>query len=344
MMMKENRYQNLISYFRYHFLQSGKFILFISIVSGIISFITAINWQPVYRYNGGGEYVLKYYNPTLEFSVFVIWFLCFLVPVLQFSFFKKRRNLDYIYSMPISRTEVGAVHYAVGLLEVFIPFTVSYLINFLVFASWRFAANKLLPFIPFYFWCLLFGWIFYSIFCFAFNEANTVADGCVFMGFWSFIFAMIAAVFDIINMSSYLIPFVLLDEIISYYSSLAQGYSVKWPTEYYDASESHLVEHITVFFVIVAIAALVYLLVTFGKKRTEKAEDISDSPFGYVSMIPLYAFLLAVPGMEVIISIIVTIATIVGYTMFRRGIKYKVVDYIVMGIMLALCILALIQG
>ena len=83
---------------------------------------------------------------------------------------------------------------------------------------------------------------------------------------------------------------------------------------------------------------------TFGKRRTEKAEDISDSPFGYVSMIPLYAFLLAVHGMEVIISIIVTIATIVGYTMFRRGIKYKVVDYIVMGIMLALCILALIQG
>lgn len=343
-MIKENKFKNAIAYFRYHFLQSGKFILFISIVAGIISFITAINGQPVYRYNEGGEYVLKYYNPTLEFSVFVIWFLCFLVPVLQFSFFKKRRNLDYIYSMPISRTEVGAVHYAVGLLEVFIPFTVSYLINFLVFASWGFADNKLLPFIPFYFWCLLFGWIFYSISCFAFNEANTIADGCVFMGFWAFIFAMIAEVFDIINMSSYLIPFVLLGEIISYYSSLAQGHSVKWPMEYYDALESHLVEHVTVFFVIVAAAALVYLLVTFGKKRTEKAEDISDSPFGYVSMIPLYAILILMDVSAISILIIVTIATIIGYTLFRRGIKYKVVDYIVMGIMLALCVLAIIQG
>lgn len=343
-MIKENKFKNAIAYFRYHFLKSGKFILFISIVAGIISFITAINGQPVYRYNEVGEYVLKYYKPTLEFSVFVIWFLCFLVPVLQFSFFKKRRNLDYIYSMPISRTEVGAIHYAVGLLEVFIPFTVSYLINFLVFASWGFADNKLLPFIPFYFWCLLFGWIFYSISCFAFNEANTIADGCVFMGFWSFIFAMIAEVFDIINMSSYLIPFVLLGEIISYYSSLAQGHSVKWPMEYYDAPESHLVEHVTVFFVIVAIAALVYLLVTFGKRRTEKAEDISDSPFGYVSMIPLYAILTVFYDIYVYLLIILTIATIVGYTIFRRGIKYKVVDYIVMGIMLALCILALIQG
>lgn len=343
-MIKENKFKNAIAYFRYHFLKSGKFILFISIVAGIISFITAINGQPVYRYNEVGEYILKYYNPTLEFSVFVIWFLCFLVPVLQFSFFKKRRNLDYIYSMPISRTEVGAVHYAVGLLEVFIPFTVSYLINFLVFASWGFADNKLLPFIPFYFWCLLFGWIFYSISCFAFNEANTIADGCVFMGFWSFIFAMIAEVFDIINMSSYLIPFVLLGEIISYYSSLAQGHSVKWPTEYYDAPESHIVEYVTVFFVIVAAAALVYLLVTFGKRRTEKAEDISDSPFGYVSMIPLYAILILMDVSEISILIIVTIATIIGYTIFRRGFKYKVADYVVMALPLGLCILALSQG
>ena len=83
---------------------------------------------------------------------------------------------------------------------------------------------------------------------------------------------------------------------------------------------------------------------TFGKRRTEKAEDISDSPFGYVSMIPLYAILTVIYDIYVYSLIILTIATIVGYTIFRRGIKYKVVDYIVMGIMLALCILALIQG
>lgn len=83
---------------------------------------------------------------------------------------------------------------------------------------------------------------------------------------------------------------------------------------------------------------------TFGKRRTEKAEDISDSPFGYVSMIPLYAILTVIYDIYVYLLIILTIATIVGYTIFRRGIKYKVVDYIVMGIMLALCVLAIIQG
>ena len=83
---------------------------------------------------------------------------------------------------------------------------------------------------------------------------------------------------------------------------------------------------------------------TFGKRRTEKAEDISDSPFGYVSMIPLYALLILMCDFEISVLIIVTIATIIGYTIFRRGIKYKVVDYIVMGIMLALCLLAIIFG
>jgi len=343
-MIKENKFKNAIAYFRYHFLQSGKFILFISIVAGIISFITAINGQPVYRYNEGGEYVLKYYNPTLEFSVFVIWFLCFLVPVLQFSFFKKRRNLDYIYSMPISRTEVGAVHYAVGLLEVFIPFTVSYLINFLVFASWGFADNKLLPFIPFYFWCLLYGWIFYSIFCFAFNEANTVADGCIFMGFWSFIFALLSESLELINSSDHLIPFVVLGNITIFYSRLARGYTVEDALVHSGSAERHINEYLTIFFIIVAATAVVYLLVTFGKRRTEKAEDISDSPFGYVSMIPLYALLILMYVFEISILIIVTIATIIGYTIFRRGFKYKVADYVVMAIPLGLCILALIQG
>ena len=339
-MIKENRFRNLISYFRYHFFQSGKFILFISIVAGIISFITAINGQPVYRYNEGGKYILEYYDPTLGFSMFVIGFLCFLVPVLQFSFFKKRRNLDYIYSMPISRTEVGAVHYAVGLLEVFIPFTVSYLINFLVFASWGFADNKLLPFIPFYFWCLLFGWIFYSISGFAFNEANTVTDGCVFMGFWTFIFMLFAGRFDILSQSGYFSLF-FLTEIGSVYTDYARGKYDGDIWSYINEGKTAGLQAIIWFFVIVAVVAVVYLLCSFGKRRTEKAEDISDSPFGYASMIPLYAFLLAVPEMEFIISIIVTIATIVGYTMFRRGIRYKVTDLAVIGAMLLVCIMSI---
>ena len=344
MMMKENRYQNLISYFRYHFLQSGRSILFISIVSGIISFFTAINGQPIYSYQKGGAQIITGYNPTLWFPAVVLGFLCFLVPVLQFSFFKKRRDLDYIYSMPISRTEVGAVHYAVGLLEVFIPFTVSYLINFLVFASWGFADNKLLPFIPYYFWCLLYGWIFYSIFCFAFNEANTVADGCIFMGFWSFIFALLAESLELINSSDHLIPFVVLGNITIFYSRLARGYTLEDALVHSGSAERHINEYLTIFFIIVAATAVVYLLVTFGKRRTEKAEDISDSPFGYISMIPLYALLILMYVFEISILIIVTIATIIGYTIFRRGFKYKVTDYVVMAIPLGLCILALIQG
>jgi len=83
---------------------------------------------------------------------------------------------------------------------------------------------------------------------------------------------------------------------------------------------------------------------TFGKRRTEKAEDISVSPFGYISMIPLYAILTVIYDIYVYLLIILTIATIVGYTIFRRGFKYKVSDYVVMAIPLGLCILALIQG
>lgn len=340
-MIKENKFKNAIAYFRYHFLQSGKFTLFISVVAAIITFINAINGQPVYRYTNAGEYVISYYEPTLGFSTFVLVFLCYLVPVLQFSFFKKRRNLDYIYSMPIHRGGLGAVHYVVGLLGVYIPFSVSYFTNFFVFASWPSDETKLLPLIEFYFWCLFFAWIFYSIFSFAFNEANNVTDGCVFMIFWSFVFTLGCGALDIYRYSGLLLPFGFIVEIQADYSDFATGapiIDILRP----NPDTSYL--PVILFLTIVAIAAMLYLLITFGKRRTEKAEEISDSPFGYISMIPLYIILTMFTSMDVTIFIVLTIATIVGYTIFRRGIKYKVFDYTVMGIMLALCVIAIIQG
>ena len=339
-MMKENRFKNAISYFRYHFLQSGRFILFISVIVAIISFINGINGQPKMGYISNDVYGIIGYTPTLGFSTFVLAFLCYLVPVLQFSFFKKRRNLDYIYSMPISRDELCAVHYTVGILQVYIPFTVSFLTNFLIFASWQSEKTRLLPFFGFFIWCLVFGWIFYTIFTFAFNEANTIADGCIFIGLWTFIFMLVAGRLDTFE-SQYFFPFIFLAEIQDVYADYAESKYSGSIWDHIDEGKSPEIHLVIWFFVIVAIAALVYLLVTFGKRRTEKAEEISDSPFGYTSMIPIYAFLLAVPEMELIISIIVTIATIVGYTMFRRGIRYKVTDLAVIGVMLLVCIMSI---
>ena len=93
------------------------------------------NGTPV-GYYPGGEYkhykeitdeeiiTVTYRYLTLSTSVTIIIALSVIVPICMFALLKKKRNLDCVYSLPITKRGIVIVHYAVGGVTVLVPFVV----------------------------------------------------------------------------------------------------------------------------------------------------------------------------------------------------------------------------
>ena len=93
---------------------------------------------------------------------------------------------------------------------------------------------------------------------------------------------------------------------------------------------------ISTFWIIAGIASVIGLFFTFGKKRTEKTEEISDSFFGFRTLIPVYAICAIIsvnPSNNtagLASFVIIEVLAFIAYTIYRRGFHYKKSDVAVL--------------
>jgi hypothetical protein len=264
---------------------------------------------------------------------------------MQFSFFKRRINLDFVYSLPISRRSLGIVHYLTGLLILFCSFTASYLLNF-AFLLYRGSEwFHFGPMVGHYFLILLLGVSTYSVMVFVFNEANRTGDGIWFMILYSFVFGIFVGAF-----SEIFIPkntFFSVFSLCSYgnYFSLTEHFQRL--IEVNSKNTYNFWEHPDdicglIFWIILGIGAAIGLFFTFGKRRMEKTEEISDSFFGFRVLIPVFAVSLILafkPWITPLFVVLLELLTLLGYTIYRRGFRYKESDLAVLGILLIFMII-----
>ena len=87
-----------------------------------------------------------------------------------------------------------------------------------------------------------------------------------------------------------------------------------------------------IFWVVAGIASTVGFLTTFGKRRMERTEEISDSYFGYRVLIPTYAVsgMIVFAVLDALSWIIIEILAFLGYTIYRRGFHYRRSDIIIL--------------
>jgi hypothetical protein len=98
-----------------------------------------------------------------------------------------------------------------------------------------------------------------------------------------------------------------------------------------------------IFWLIAGALSAVGFFLTFGKRRMEKTEEISDSYFGFRTLIPIFG----IAGMiafcmsdMIIVWVIIELLAILGYTIYRRGFHYKKSD---IAILLSLIIFLFIE-
>ncbi len=303
-----------------------------------------------------GRMRVEYNETGLYTLAIVLGIFCTLIPMLELSGFKNRRNLDTLYFFPIKRVKMAAVHYISGFIQVFVIYSVTF---FAAYAHLALQTNyfSLGYMIIYYLLSLLLGLVMYSVFAFIFLQANSVADGVLFSVLWMFVIALVLWVAQ----NEIIIPAITPENYLMRREFVSSGWGIVYaPINNLTVIFQDLIEinrdttwdyfseqyrkEAYMFFIwgAVGIAAAVGYFVTFVKKGAHQAGEISDSPFGYKMLIPVYGYMLMIllGSEDIILTALIFALMIIGYVIYRRGFKFKTSDLVATG-----CgIIALIVG
>ena len=324
---------NFKQYLKRHLRENVRTLICIYSVVLVLTFAFVVDQQVIHNYYQGALYSI-HYNATLYIPTMFLCILAYVLPVTEFSFFKKRNHLDCVYSLPISRKAMGTVHYLTGLIILFSAFSLSYLLNFILLLSHGTGLFHFIYLVPHYFLCLLLGFIMYSFMVFVFNEANTKGDGIWFMILYTFVFSLSTmtispSIEKYIDESDF-VPWGTIQRMTEHYEYLVEPLRADY---IYHGNWGSLDSTVAfVFWVIVGIASAIGFFLTFGRKRMERTEEISNSFFGYRTLIPIYVICLLMDGAfaNIYSVVIVELFTLIGYTIYRRGFHYKKSDIAVL--------------
>ncbi len=266
--------------------------------------------------------------------------LATILPMLEMVYFKKRRNLDVLYSFPIRRWKLGVAHYLCGLIQLVTIYTVRFVSGNLYFLTKADAKTTNLTLLYFGL-SLVMGWIVYSYVIFFFSEANTVVDGIVF-----FILSSVMGTIFLLFLGTVWRPAsgdhipawgllsTPLNKLSSSFSSLLNLNRI-YPYEY-DIKELYY----TIPWLILGILTTVAYFFNMAHKRFNKAEGLSNGIFGYSFLIPFCGLPLCFL-FGPILGILPLSLMFIGYIVQRRSIKFKVFDYVMLGLGVACALISL---
>lgn len=330
--------------------------LFLLVLTGIVFAITAISLNDEH-------YIRDYYNMfTQEYDLigptdapFVIptvvaALLAIFIPIYEMRFKMNKVVVDQVYSLPVKREKYYLAKYIIGLIEILVPVLVSSLLSLLnlFFAEHLF---NLWYFIPYLLVLILYSTAVYTIYCFFFTRGNTTIDGIINMGFSTFFVTMLLIVIESITRGysngvgtgNYIlfIPFI---SIFNIFNSLMQkdalsaiGQAIRPIT-----IESFLPIIVNVG---IGIIALVLYILLNKNEKAENATQQSNSWFSYKFFVPAYFFMIILEffiGLNTISTLVyILILGYLGYVVYRRSVKVKKVDLIVLGVC---TVVALILG
>ncbi len=298
-----------------------------------------------YKFVVAYDFDPKYASCCLSSLTAIMCIFASIIPLLETRCFKSRSNIDTLYSFPIKRHKMALAHYISGIIQFTFIYTVTYFAAFAYLSAkaWYF---DVAPMIPFFFLSLLFGYVIFSVSIFIFGQANTPVDGVIFSIMWIFAIGLVLASIEEVTgsyglfdseMGILFAPIITLTEIFTHKIEIN---SIDHDAEYVKA----LYEQTYWFAIwgVLGVGAAIGYVITFVKKGAQKIGEVSDSWFGYRTLIPIFGYSLLF--MNGIISSIYTIVLfsmmLIGYVIYRRSFRLKIVDII----MIALGVVPLILG
>lgn len=283
-------------------------------------------------------------NTLVYIPALILCALCFIVPAMQFSYRMKRRGTDLWYALPIKRRNLVLVRLIGGLALILIPYTISYWLGFLIIAC-KDNLFELVWYVPLFFASLPVALCLFGINAFCFTRANTVGDGIIFMIMLSLALTMPVLFLNnyyykytpsLIRNATNFFPFSAVIWIFLDFNSLLLGRSA--------VSDTGSLIFSCVLCAAEGAAAYFGLIFTADKHKAENAGQISDSLFGYKTLIPWFVFfsvltmstpaslLFGSAAFSLINLVVILIGGLIGYFIYRRSFRIKKCDLISLGI------------
>lgn len=327
-------------YFKYHFRSTFLRLIIMMAIVLVVSFINmdeivefSYDYLKVRLMGGRFEEAIIGAHVRLAFYTTIFAALCTVMPIFELYSFKSRRNLDTLFTLPVSRTKMLFAHLLNGWIHVALAFTGEAAIIFAALRQEKYWVDESYVF-GYYFALLGIGLFIYLFFAFIFSQGNTVIDGIVFMVAWMFAFALpFLAAAGLFNIRGNLIDDIAYAMICySPFDSVTAIFMDQM--ELYSSGSGYMseVSISCIFWGIIGVISALALYFAFKKQRVEKVEDISASPIGYKFLIPYYVISVILWLYDPLVVVIGVIVMLVAYIIYRRTFKIKKWDIIMIGI------------
>ena len=324
------------------FLYYAKKRLLVLTIVVVIALITSIVISLSYDMLYPAEYSVSIRYSFLGYLTTILCVFATIIPIYEFSFKMHKNSVDLLYSLPIKKYKLYIVKYLIGLLELFIIFTVCFLYIFL-YASAHFVdtqnSAKLIYYFYYYLISLGFGALLYNWVAFFFTRANTIVDGIIITILSVFLIVILCAAFiDLTKLVHY-----------DYFGSSDWRYtpysSIVYFTRYFNVKikslhpNVHFYDDVFYSSLIMSIIGTIFIPLFFilsNKQKTENASDISNEWYTYKLFIPLYVVCMCEflgqrdNSLNILNITLVIIGGYICYVIYNRTFKIKKVDLIVL--------------
>ena len=307
-------------------------ILILVLICTLPYIVTTATTTMFYEYTyekdyGVAETVRHIYSPCTWMVYVELLALCFVVPAMTYAFKTSKKSVDCYYALPLKREKLYFIKTLVGLCMVLIPFTIAYWSGFL--ALWLRPENpyEMGWYVPHYFGLVFFAVMLYGFNAFVFTRANTVGDGIVFM--IAYMFVVFLVVFygvlvtdterDAWGVIEYLMPFMGSANFTFNMEELIMGDGCHWSVWMF------------LFPAIYGVIGYTLLFTLLRFEKGENAEQVSDSWFGYKTLVPIYTAiaigllgtLSEAKGACAILFCLFAAASLIAMIVYRRKFRFE---------------------
>lgn len=172
---------NLWAYCRYYIKSNKRLFILASILLFLLMPFLAFNLGGLQI---GGTDAERYLNSMLVLqatSCMCGCVLSFLIPIFNFRYLYKKRSHEMYYALPIKRKQLFQYTYISGLVVMYVPLTINYLIGFLVNTIFGLATLPIMALVFFLGLCFLL-LVMYSLFSFLSVKCNNLIDSILING------------------------------------------------------------------------------------------------------------------------------------------------------------------
>ncbi len=277
---------------------------------------------------------------------------CILIPVWAFRYKMNKRSTDLYFSLPIKRHHLLLIHYLSGFAAIVAAYTVVFWLGFIVIAV-KSSGFALINMLLLYLTNIAAAYVVYSVYSFIYTRANNTIDGLIFMVFATFALMLVTGFLycTVLSQSvrtsttyegdtyrytvtthyvepAWYMPFMPLSVLEQHFIALATSQSSTY-FRFADVTSYTFIENVNIIvsmgiYAALSAACTAGLVLTEKKNKAENCEQLSDSPFGYKVMVPLFMFTLCayvINYSDIFVLLLVIAAGYFVTAIWRRSLK-----------------------